>query len=197
MSIDVSPVQGPHRGRNDRWSWLALASSGSLCLFMLSAEFLSQFSERATLLVVLGIPIVILLGACSLAYGSIATLVFLIKRRWRAAASHVLGIALLVLSVLSIPVVGAASDELRFRYYLPQYEKLIAEWRTNNPTIQPIRLALEQRDLSLFVTSTHFQTIVYDEGDAVLKDPCPAEGYGSCPRSVERIRGHFYRVDGF
>lgn len=189
--------QGPHRGRNDRWSWLALASSGSLCLFMLSAVFLSQFSERATFLVVLGIPIVILWGACILAYGSIATLVFLVTKRWRAAASHVLGIALLALSVLSIPSVGAASDELRFRSYLPRYEKLIAEWRTNNPAIQPVRLALEQRDLSLLATSTHFQTIVYDESDEVLKESCPAEGYGDCPRSVVRIRGHFYRVDGF
>lgn len=131
-----------------------------------------------------------------LVVATIAVPILLWRRRPRQALACILGVSAVLATLFSLPAVGASAQAFWFRAHLPRYERMIDEARARNPA-SPVRLALEQRDLSLFVTSTHFQTIVYDESDAVLKDPCPAEGYGSCPRSVERIRGHFYRVDGF
>lgn len=208
--MEQVPAAGHPSGRRDRWAWLALAPSGAWCLLLALTVFFGEFSERAVVILGLAFPLLLLLGACGFAYGSIAVLVFLVTGRWRRAVSHLLGIGMLALAVLSVPTLEDASRAIRFRLQLPAYEARIAEWRARHPDGTPARLVLENRDLSVFVTANHFEKIIYDESDGALEDPCAAEGKGHCPmvprdspesdgipRSVHRIWGHFYRVSEF
>lgn len=207
--MEQVPAAGHPSGRRDRWSWLTLAPSGAWCLLLALTVFFGEFSERAVVLLGLAVPLLLLLGACGFAYGSIAVLVFVVTGRWRRAVSHLLGIGMLVLAVLSVPTLGNASRYVRFKVNLPTYEARIAEWRARHPDGTPARLVLENRDLSVFVTATLFESIIFDETDAVLSDPCPLLGVdrdpcpvapGSRVRSrsmsvfVEPISGHFYWV---
>lgn len=208
--MEQAPAAGQPSHRRDRWAWMALAPSAALCLLLALTVFFGEFSERAVVVLGLAFPLLLLLGVCRFAYGSIAALVFLVTGRWRRAVSHLLAVGMLVLAVLSVPTLAEASRDFRFKFYLPTYEARIAEWRARNPNTTPVRLVLEDRDLSLFVTANHFEKIIYDESDGALEDPCAAEGKGRCPmvprdssesdgipRSVHRIWGHFFRFDEY
>ncbi|GLI21624.1 hypothetical protein GGQ86_001813 [Xanthobacter flavus] len=192
------PAVGHPSGRRDRWAWLTLAPSGAWCLLLALTVFFGEFSERAVVVLGFAFALLLLVGVCVFAYGSIAALVFLVTGRWRRAVSHLLGIGMLALAVFSVPTLGDASRAIRFRLQLPTYEARIAEWRARHPDGTPARLVLENRDLSVFVTSTLLESIIFDETDAVLSDPCPVlRGDRDLCRMkvfVEPISGHFYWV---
>lgn len=198
----------PATGRKDRWSRSVFVMGGALCLFLLVQIFFhDELAEHALLFQSLGFLFSVAWALCFVAYGSIAVVALLFTKRPRRAASHLLAIGALATTVFSFPAVATAGRAFWFHLHLPRYEKLIAEKRANSPEATPIRLVLEERDLSLFVTTTLLEDIVYDETDDTLKDPCPVLDRGQCPIqpdgfartgegsfAVERIKGHFYRI---
>ncbi|NMN57244.1 hypothetical protein FHT36_001141 [Xanthobacter sp. SG618] len=141
-----------------------------------------------------------------LASAMIAVPILLWRRRPRQALACILGVSAVLATLFGLPAVGAAAQTFWFRVHLPRYERMIDEARAKRPA-SPVRLVLEWRDLSLFVTATLIEVVVYDETDGVRTDPCPVLDRKSCPvapgghvkagsmdLSVEPIEGHFYRV---
>ena len=141
-----------------------------------------------------------------LVFATIAVPILLWRRRPRQALACILGVSAVLATLFSLPAVGSSAQAFWFRAHLPRYERMIDEARARNPA-SPVRLVLEWRDLSLFVTATLIEAVVYDETDGVRTDPCPVLDRDHCPvvpgghvkapsmdLSVEPIEGHFYRV---
>lgn len=179
------------------WSlWLA-AIAGALCVAMV----LVTFFELNTVVILLALPVISFLVSAT-----VAVPILLLKQQARSAVTCILGVSAVLATLFSLPAVGSAAQAFWFRAHLPRYERLIDEARARNPAL-PVRLVLEWRDLSLFVTATLIEAVVYDETDAVRTDPCPVLDRDHCPvapgghvkagsmdLSVEPIEGHFYRV---
>lgn len=154
------------------WSPRILAIAGGLCLAMVLGV---SFDLSAAVLL---LP---LLVVGFLVCGTGAVPVLLWRRRPRREVFHFVAVCAVTATMFALPAVSAAAQAIRFRSSLPRYEQLIAEKRAASPVPTPVRLVLEWRDRSLFVTSPLLEAIVYDETDGTLKDPCPVLDRGHCP----------------
>lgn len=203
-----SAANGQAIHRQDHWSRPVFVMAGVLCLMLLLQIFFDdELTEHALFFQLLGQLLSAAWVLCFVAYGCIAAVALLFTRRPRRATSHLLAIGALAATVFSFPAVAAAGRTFWFRSQLPRYEKLIAGKRANTPAATPVRLVVDMRDLSLFVTTTLLENIVYDETDEVLTDPCLVLKQSQCAvtpsgfaasdgslLSVSHIEGHFYRI---
>jgi len=141
-------------------------------------------------------------------HGCLSTGALLWKRRWGPALVQPVVGTVVVALILNLSAITRWSDVKHFHRELPGYEARIAEQRARQPAGTPVQLVLETRDLSLFVTSTLFESVVFDDSDATLQDPCwvlqdvhcpvvpdtPSQPNAGLHAQADRIEGHYFKV---
>jgi hypothetical protein len=186
--------------RRGRWS-LWLPALAVLVVILLWWCIVANASLLLTLLVLLAAA-VIFGGAV------IAILVYLVKRRSRAALSALAAVAIIAGGIAVRVWVLHAARYGDFAIHRAGYERTVAAWRAKNPAEVPFRMVLEDIDRSVWVVPTVFDYVVYDDSDAVGNDPPVVSGTWlstdpANPRMtisggeivVQRLSGHFYFVE--
>jgi hypothetical protein len=139
----------------------------------------------------------------------IAIFVYLYMRRVRAALSALAAAAIIAGGFAARGTVLDAARYADFSMHRADYQRAVEMWRTKNPGSGPLRLVLVEADVSTFVVPTIFDYILYDESDAVGRDPpvlsgnwpCAIEGCGSSTIIrgsnfvVKPFGDHFYFVE--
>jgi hypothetical protein len=188
--------------RHDGWSlWFIAVAAVAVILIWWS---IVASAGLPTILLVAYVAVVIFGGA------AIAMLVCLVTRRVRAALSALAAIAIIVAGfAVRISVLNAARY-VDFAVHRPDYERTVAEWRAKSRGSAPLRLILEDVDRSVLVVPTVFDYIVYDDSDAVGKNPPKISGDWRCVTPncgsglmaggagsfvVKPFGGHFYFVE--
>ena len=160
-----------------------------------------------------GLPAILLVAYVAVVFlgvAVIAILVHLAKRRIRAALSALAAVAIIPGGfAVRISVLNAARY-VDFAIHRAGYERTVATWRANNPGTIPVRLILEDIDRSAWVVPTIFDYIVYDDSDAIGKNPSKISGGWQCATPecgsglisggagnfvVKPYGGHFYFVE--
>jgi hypothetical protein len=188
--------------RRDGWSpWLLAVAVIIVILFWWSIV------ASAGLLTILLLAYV---AAVFLGVTVIALLVSLVTRRIRAALSVLVAIAIIPVGIaVRISMLNAARYA-DFAVHRAGYERTVAAWRAKNPGTVPLRLILEDVDRSVWVVPSVFDYIVYDDSDAIGKNPPKISGGWQCATPecgsglisggsgnlvVKPFGGHFYFVE--
>jgi hypothetical protein len=163
-----------------------------------------------------GFSLLVLLCGSLVTLGIVIMLVVqLVMRRFRAALSTLAAIAIMAggfavrLSILNL------ARYVDFAVHRAGYERIVEVWRAKHPNTVPFRLVLKDADASVFIFPTVFEYVVYDDSDAVGKDPPDISGVWLCAvpgwvanetmtmtmepereiNTVTRLSGHFYFVE--
>jgi len=187
--------------RHDGWSpWLlALAVLAVILLWwsiVSSAQLLLTLLAALAAAVILGVAV-------------IAMIVHVFARRVRAALSALAAIAIIVGGFAVRISIKNEARYLEFAVHRAGYERIVEAWRANNPGFVPFRLILDDADRSTFVVPTIFDYIVYDDSDAIGRDPPVLSGDWLCAVPggndsmmkaggiivVRRLGDHFYFVE--
>jgi hypothetical protein len=110
----------------------------------------------------------------------IAIFVYLFMRRVRAALSALAAAAIIAGGFAARGTVLGAARNADFAMNRAGYERAVEAWRAKNSNSGPLRLILVEADVSTFVVPTVFDYILYDESDAVGKDPPVLSGIWPC-----------------
>jgi hypothetical protein len=138
----------------------------------------------------------------------IFTLVRVVADRGRGAMSALAAVAIVAGGFASRGLIVNLARYADFAVHRAGYERTVAAWRAKNPDAVPLRLVLEGVDRSLFVSVNIFDYIVYDDSDAVGRDPSvlsgvwlsaipanPTTTIGGGRIVVRPFGGHFYFVE--
>jgi hypothetical protein len=158
--------------RHDRWSlWpLALALAAVILLWW---SIVWNTEPLTTLLVAFAI-VVILFAAV------IAMLVHLVRRRVHATLSALAAAAIIAGGFAARITILNAVRYADFAIHRAGYEHTVEVWRTKNPGPNSLRLVLAAVDRSTFVVPTIYDYVVYDESDAIGRDPPVPSGNWLC-----------------
>jgi hypothetical protein len=191
--------------RRDRWSLWILGVGVLAVLLFWWCVVANAFGLFLLLLVVLFTPLVIGFP--------ILIVVLAFMRRFRAALSALVAIAIMAGGVAVRGSIVNLARDVDFAVHRTGYERTVEAWRAKHPDTAPFRLVLEDIDASALVVPTVFDYVVYDESDAVGKDPpvisgdwlCAVPGWGANETMtmldgagiiiVRRLSGHFYFVE--
>jgi hypothetical protein len=132
----------------------------------------------------------------------IGIFVYLFMRRVRAALSTLAAAAIIAGGFAARGTVLDAARYADFAiHHRADYERVVEMWRAKNPGSGPLRLVLDLTDVSTFVVPTVFDYIVYDETDAIDRDPvlsgywpCATEG---CGNGLTYVSGQTFVVKSF
>jgi hypothetical protein len=197
---NVTPETTQTVERRDRWS-LWLLALAVLAVILVWWSLIASASMLPTLYVVFA-------AAVTLGVAAIAMLVHVVTRRGRAALSALAAVAIVVGGFAVRLSVRDAARYVDFAIHRAGYERIVAASRAKNPGSLPFRLVLEVVDRSTFIAPAIFDYIVYDESDAVGRDPSVLASTWACaiPGNdvttitggtivVRPFGGHFYFVE--
>lgn len=135
----------------------------------------------------------------------------LVALRMRGAMSAMAAVAIIAGGIAARePLVVPLVRNVNFAVYRSGYERTIKVWRSKNLSTVPFRLVLSMVDRSVFVGANVFDYIVYDQSDAIGKDPPVVSGVWLCAipgwnREINmmmrwevhawQLSGHFYFVE--
>lgn len=188
--------------RHDRWSLWPLAVALPAVVLLWCCIIWN--ADLPTILLVVFAILVIFAAAV------IAVLVHLVRRRVRAALSALVGAAIIAGGFAGRITILNAARYADFATHRADYERTVEAWRAKNTGSVPFRLILVDVDRSTFVVPTVFDYIVYDESDAIGKDPPVLSGdwlsavpggndtmlkFGRRDILVRQLAGHFYFVE--
>lgn len=187
--------------RHDRWSLWPLAAA-LLAVVLIWWSIVWNAGLPTTLLV--AFATVVIFGAAL-----IAMLVHLVTRRVRAALSALAAVAIIAGGFAARITILDAARYADFAVHRASYERTVQMWRTKNLGSGPLRLILDDTDRSTFVVPTIFDYIVYDESDAIGRDPPVLSGDWLCAVPggndrmmkargnilVRQLVGHFYFIE--
>jgi hypothetical protein len=189
--------------RHDRWSaWPFVVAIPAVVLLWCSIVW---NADMLTTLLVAFINVVIFGTAV------IGMLVCLVTRRVRAAWSALAVAAVVAGGFAARLTILNAARYADFAKHRAGYEQTVEAWRAKNPNSAPLRLVLYDADVSTFVVPAIFDYIVFDESDAIGREPPVLSGNWLCAdhpgcgngpidtgpgRSViQSFGGHFYFVE--
>jgi hypothetical protein len=133
----------------------------------------------------------------------------LVMRRFRAALLALAAIAIMAGGVAWRGSVLEWARYVDFAVHRSAYERTVEAWRSKNPGTMPFRLVLSMDDRSVLIIDV-FDYIVYDESDAIGKDPPVVSGVWLCAipgwnseidmmmgweSHARQLSGHFYFVE--
>jgi hypothetical protein len=188
--------------RRDRWSLWPLAAALPAVIWLWWSIVCN--AGLPTILLVLCANVVIFGAAV------IAMLALLIMRRLRAALSALAAAAIIVGGFATRITILNAARYADFAMHRAGYERTVEAWRVKHSGTGPLRLVLHAVDQSELVVPTIFDYIVYDESDAVGRDPpslsgnlpCATQGCGNGLINggggnfvVQPFGDHFYFVE--